>query len=273
MNATHERATAVDAVRWAVVLLAAITAWECARSVNAMVHARGLVHADSLAASAQSLLGKAPTAKGVVDQLKARAASITGVVFLASMSALAGRLCLCTSLLGALYGPCEARERRGMGGFLVVSSGLLAQAAFIFAMTSFALPGQGAHDIHLVPVLMAFFLIGNAVWTGLLLAGRRPEDKQALRGLASALVCCVAVAAGLVFCLGFLGLRAPITAEPKAGLNLAITAAAGLLLCVADLACQSAAYGARPGKLGGALAALACLLALAAAGGAVWLNV
>ncbi|HRU05261.1 MAG TPA: hypothetical protein P5137_05745 [Candidatus Brocadiia bacterium] len=272
MNATQERATAVDAVRWAVVLLAAITAWECARSLNAMVHAGGLVHADSMNASFQGVWGKARTAQGVMDQLKARAASITGVLFLASMAALAGRLCLSTSLLGALYETSPARERRGMSGFLIASFGLFAQGALIFAMASFALPGHGAHDVHIIPVLMALFLLGNAVWHCLLQAGRRPEDRQSLRGLAPAALCALVVAAGLGVCLGLIALRTPVTAAPPAGLNLAVTAAAALLLCVLDLACQSAAYGAKPGKLGGVLTAIVCLLALAAAGGAVWLN-
>jgi hypothetical protein len=263
----------VDAVRWAVVVLAVLTAWECVRAANAAVLTHRTLTAGRYLQPAGSLLAQATSPAGALDWANRftdrHAPLIVGCLFTASMLALITRMLFASPLLDYLYLESPVRDKRTMVGFLLTVGGILTQMALLYAMALFAWPGKATHS-GMVPILMTLYLAGGAAWMVLMRAGVRAEDAHALRGLNAALF--VNLLAGLALAAGVWGLGRMAGNDPvefHAGRlqNLSVTAVAALLVCALDTFFQGRLYGKRDqGSASRTVLMLLLLVALVAAG-------
>jgi len=274
MSMGREREKTIDAVRWVIVLLAVLTAWECARAVNAALHEKGLLTAGQMLNSLNTVVAGAKGAPPLTERLSAFAEQNGGVLaaclFALGMVAMVTRMLFASPLLDHLYLESSARDRRTMTGFLVTVGGLLLQMALLYAMVLFARPG-GASYSGMVPVLLAVYLLGGAVWMLLIRVGAGGEDKQALRGFLAALGVNVVVGALLVGALGYASRLADHNVAKFHGNrpnNLALAAVAGLVVCTLDTFLQGRIYGKRgKGSLLRNVLMLVVLLVVLAVGG------
>jgi hypothetical protein len=255
----HPREKTVDAVRWAIVVLAVFAAWECARSLNMVLHTQGLVRAGDFLRTAQyvvygsSDMESEPGILARAGQLVAEHVHIfVGGLFLLAVASLVTRMLFASPLLDFLYLESEASDRRTMVGFLVATFGLLAQMGLIYGMVIFARSGDGPPRSGMVPLLMVVYLLGGALWMLLMRLGAKPEDRRALRGFWPALLVNVLVGVGLGALLWYLTGDGPGATQEfhhdYAARNIAITAVAALLLCSLDTFFQGQLYGKTTGR-------------------------
>ena len=277
MQAIQGREKTVDVVRWAIVLLGALAAWECARTVNMAAQTKGLVHPQEFAARFDTLTaaeGEEPFADRLGGYLVYHADVLITGLFLLGVTALVARMLFASSLLDYLYLESEARDRRTMVGFLLSSGGLLVLVGLIYAMVVFA-RADGENGIPwsgYVPIAMAVYLLFGALWMVLMRLGAKKEDKGGLRGFWPALVANVLVGGGLGYLVWHFGGDGPEaasefhTANPLR--NIAITAFAALLVCSLDAVAQGRVYGKKRGrsKLCTAVTVIVLLAVLAFAG-------
>jgi len=276
MPSLQKREKTVDAIRWAVVLLAMLTAWECARSINVAVRTKGLVTVEQFDQTASRTAGdfrKAPDlAASVAQFFQANADVIVACLFALGMVALVTRMLFASPLLDYLYLESPARDRRTMFGFLLTVGGILFQMGLLYTIVLFARP-DGPNHSGMAPILMTIYLLGGAAWLLVLRLGSKREDKKALRGFLSAfgvnLVVGGALGAGVWYLSKQTNHDADLFHQNRLH-NISVAAAAALLACTLDTFLQGRLYGKR-GK-GSALRnvlMLVVLLLLLAVGGYV----
>ena len=269
MSVAQGREKTVDAVRWAIVVLAVLTAWECARSINMITQQKGVYTSTPLLKG--GLTSSAEVLARVSEFVECNGEVLVACLFTLAMAALVTRMLFASPLLDFLYIESPASNRRTMVGFLITTAGLLVQMGLLYAIALFARPEEGVAFSGMVPMLMVLFLAVGALWMLLVRIGAKKEDKQALRGFWPAFAVNVLVGGLLAAGVWYLGgLAKNEAAEFHGGRlhNLSVASVAALFACSLDTFFQGRLYGKR-GKGSGlrTVLMLVLLLALLAAGG------
>lgn len=252
MIAEAERGKTIDAVRWAIVIVAFLTVWQCAKALNANLHTQGLVHTDAIAAQVRNVVaGGAEGGPGflgrISNALSANSGAIAAGLFLFTVCALVIRMFFAAAALDSLYSPERTGERRTMVGFLVRVLGLFLLLALVYVMSAFVSPDLAKTHSGVVPLLMVLFLLGCAVWD---LAARllaiEDKDKRLLRGLWFSCGFNVIGAVGVALLLWFATaadkahVHAFHTANPSR--NIILAATGGILVCALEVFFLGAIY-------------------------------
>ena len=267
MSVAYEREKKVDAVKLAVVLLAAFTVWECIRTVNMFVQEEKLVTAERVVKGANDFVAGIDSGSAALDKirevLRCHADVLVAAFFALGMAALLARTLFASPMLDYLYLESPARDRRTMFGFLFTGSGLLLQVALLYAMVIFARPEKGLLASGMVPFLLVLYFAGGAMWLLLMCIGAKRDDKHALRGLWPAFAVNTGVAALLIAALWYVSRKAnhdPAQFHGNPHLNVSVAGLAALVACTLDTLLQGRLYG-RTGK-GSALRTVLQLLGL-----------
>ena len=168
MTAPQERVTTMDAVRLAIVVIAALTFWQCAKAMNAALHTRGITSAEALLAETGKVTSGEAGGPGlgqrIVGSLRRNACVHAAALFMLAVGALLIRVLFGASALEAVHEDRKAQNKGTMCGFLFRSWGLFLLLGIIYAMAVFSTPTVAVTHSGMVPLLMIFFLAVATLW-------------------------------------------------------------------------------------------------------------
>ena len=168
MTAPQERVTTMDALRLAMVVIAALAFWQCAKAMNAALHTRGLTSTEAMLAETGKVTSSETNGPGLgqrfTGSLRRNACIHAAALFMLAVGALLIRVLFGASALEAVHEDRKAQNKGTMCGFLFRSWGLFLLLGIIYAMAVFSSPTVAGTHSGMVPLLMLLLMAAATLW-------------------------------------------------------------------------------------------------------------